>query len=298
MINPQFIQKLKQVCEFDKNVALKEKTTFRIGGKVPFFIKPMNSQEFIDAVRLCQDFRIKYVIMGAGSNVLAPDANIDFVVISTLGLNKCYINRLGFLYAEAGVRLADLVRFATNNELGGLEYLIGIPGTVGGAVVMNAGAFGSEIGNFVEYIDILENGRMVRLKKENLFWGYRHSTFTNSKKYAIIGVGFWLKKGRLDVITKRMQYAILLRAKTQKVGYPSAGSVFKKSGDLAPAYLIEQCGLKGYTVGGAQVSTVHSGYIVNLGYSTCQDVLKVIHYVRNKVKENFGVTLELEIIVL
>lgn len=298
MINPQFIQKLKQVCEFDKNVALKEKTTFRIGGKVPFFIEPMNSQEFIDAVRLCQNFRIKYVIMGAGSNVLAPDANIDFVVISTLGLNKCYINRLGFLYAEAGVRLADLVRFATNNELGGLEYLIGIPGTVGGAVVMNAGAFGSEICNFVEYIDILENGRMVRLKKENLFWGYRHSTFTNSKKYAIIGVGFWLKKERLDVITKRMQYAILLRAKTQKVGYPSAGSVFKKSGDLAPAFLIEQCGLKGYTVGGAQVSTVHSGYIVNLGYSTCQDVLKVIHYVRNKVKENFGVTLELEIIVL
>lgn len=294
----QFFDELGAICEFERNVPLKIKTTFCIGGKTKAFITPANRQEFCDVILLCNKHFIKYEILGAGSNVLVSDKNLDFVVISTLKLRSCYINDLGFVYAEAGVRLSELIRFLLKNNLAGLEYLVGVPGSVGGAVVMNAGAFGTEIAEFIEYVDVWSNDKVIRLQRKNLFFEYRRSVFTNNKMYAIIGVGFLFKKDSTSNILARMKYAIEVRSKTQNVGFPSAGSIFKKTSELAPAYMIQECGLKGYRCGGAQVSKIHSGYIVNLGSATCQDVLKVVHYVREKVRAKFNVDLELEIILL
>lgn len=279
-------------------MALSEKTTFRIGGVTPAFVTPNNRVQLIKVLRLCKAFKVNYQILGAGSNVLISDEALKYVVISTEKLKNCYINRLGFVYAEAGLRLSQLINFATQNGLGGLEYLIGIPGSIGGAVTMNAGAFGVEIGNFVEYVDVFDGVKVVRLRREKLFFEYRHSIFTNSKKYVIIGVGFWLTKDSAEKILARTQYAIQARISTQKVGFASAGSVFRKTTELAPAYMIEACGLKGETIGGAQVSKIHSGFIINLGSATCQDVIKLIELVRKTVMDKFGVSLKLEIILL
>jgi len=298
MITNKFWKELERICEFARDVPLCDKTTFRIGGVTPAFITPNNRVQLCDVLRLCRKSKVDYRILGAGSNVLVRDDGIKFVVISTERLTKCYINRLGFVYAEAGLKLSRLIAFATQNGLSGLEYLVGIPGSVGGAVTMNAGAFGVEIGEFVEYVDIFNGEKIIRLRRDKLFFEYRHSTFTNSEKYVIIGVGFWLTKDSGDKITARTQYAVQARLSTQKVGFSSAGSVFRKTTTLAPAYMIEACGLKGETVGGAQVSQVHSGYIVNLGKATCQDVLNLIELVKKAVREKFDANLELEIILL
>ena len=298
MITNKFWRELDKMCDFTRDVAMKDKTTIKIGGITPAYITPSNRTEFCKVIELCGACNVDYRLLGVGSNVLVRDGAVKYVVISTERLNKCYINRLGFVYAEAGLRLSKFIQFATKNGLAGLEYLIGVPGSVGGAVVMNAGAFGVEIGKFVEYVDVWDGTKVTILDKDKLFFEYRHSIFTNSKKYAIIGVGFWLTKDSSDSIFRRTQYAIQARADTQRVGFPSAGSVFRKTTELAPAYMIEECELKGKTVGGAQVSEIHSGYIVNLGSATCQDVIKLIELVRKTVGEKFGATLELEIIML
>ncbi len=298
MITKKFWRELDKICDYERDVPLKDKTTILIGGVTPAFIRPSDRAQFCRVIKLCKDSNVDYHILGAGSNVLFRDDGIKYVVIDSANLSKCYINRLGFVYAEAGIRLARLIQFCAKNGLSGLEYLIGIPASIGGAVTMNAGAFGVEIGKFVEYVDVWDGGKVIRLGKEKLFFQYRHSIFTNSKKYAIIGVGFWLNKDVTENILRRMQYTVQARLDTQRVGHASAGSVFKKTTDLAPAYMIEACGLKGATVGGAQVSQIHSGFIVNLGSATCQDVIKLIELVRNSVEEKFGVNLELEIIVI
>lgn len=298
MISAKFFKKLDKICEYERDVAMSTKTTFGIGGATPAFVTPTSRQQLLSVLQLCRTSRVDFVLIGAGSNMLFSDNETKFVVISTSRLTQCYINRLGFIYAEAGLRLAQFIQFAAKNGLSGLEYLIGVPGSIGGAVTMNAGAFGVEIGNFVEYVDVWDGHKVVRLDRQKLFFQYRHSIFTNSKKYAIIGVGFWLNRDTTERILTRMRYATLARADTQRVGYASAGSVFKKTTQLAPAYMIEACDLKGVTVGGAQVSTVHSGYIVNLGSATCQDVIKLIQLIRESVRAKFGVELELEIIVV
>lgn len=298
MITKKFWRELDKICDYQRDELLSEKTTIRIGGVTPALISPGERSQFCRVIKLCKSCNVDYHILGAGSNVLFGDDGIKYVVIDTAKLSKCYINRLGFVYAEAGLRLSKLIQFCAKNGLSGLEYLIGVPASIGGAVTMNAGAFGVEIARFVEYVDVWDGGKVVRLSKEKLFFEYRHSIFTNSKKYAIIGVGFWLNKDTTENILRRMHYAIQARLNTQKVGYASAGSVFKKTTELAPAYMIEACGLKGLTVGDAQVSQIHSGFIVNLGSATCQDVRKLIELVRNSVKKKFGVNLELEIIVI
>ncbi len=298
MIKNKFWRELDKICDFSRDVILKDKTTFKIGGVAPAFLTPKNSEGFCNVLDLCNQNRVKYEILGAGSNVLVRDEEIEYVVVSSLNLTNCYRNKLGVIYAEAGLKLSKLIQFATQNGLCGLEYLIGVPGSVGGAITMNAGAFGVEIGNYVEFVDVWDGSKITRLGRDKLLFEYRHSVFTNSKKYAIIGVGFEFKTDSSDRILARTRYAIQARADTQKVGYASAGSVFRKTSALAPAYMIQACGLKGKRIGDAQVSTVHSGYIVNLGSATCQDVIKLIELVCKTVETNFGVQLELEIILL
>ena len=297
MLDPLFVQKLTKVSKTEKNVDLSKKTTFKIGGVTPFFVSPASRTELVAVLDLCRQYKVNYRILGAGSNVLVRD-NVDFIVISTLKLKKTAIKSNGLVYAEAGAKLGEIIRLAANRGLSGIENLVGIPASIGGAVVMNAGAFGTQIGDCVLFVDVYYKGRIKRISLKNLFFEYRHSVFTKSKKYVIIGVALLLKKDSKVDVVERIRTTVFARSKSQKIGYPNAGSIFKKTSPLAPAYMIQQCGLKGFLIGSAQVSNIHSGFIINLGNSTCQDVIKVIHYVRRKVKQTFGVWLQLEIILL
>lgn len=297
-MNNELLTQILNICEVEQNVNLKDKTTFKIGGQVQVFAKPSTRQQLIKLLKFCTLNNIKYVILGAGSNVLCDDKNLNFIVISTLNLKQIFINEKGFVYAQSGVKLSQLATICANSSLSGLEWAVGIPGSIGGAVVMNAGAFGGEISNVVSYVDVWNGGKITRLKKEQLFFDYRHSVFTNSKKYVILGIGFLLKTDMLNEISKRIKFNIEKRRQTQNVGFPNAGSIFKKTTDLAPAFMIENAGLKGLKVGGAEVSKIHSGFIVNTSMATFDDVISLINKVQTSVYNKYNVTLQLEIILL
>ena len=287
-----------KVCPIERNKNLKEITSFKIGGIAPIFVKPRNLQELLDVLEICNKMNVKFICLGACTNVLINENLLNSVIISTLNLNKLSISKNGFVYCQAGVRLAKLVQLTAFNGLTGLEWAIGIPGSVGGAVFMNAGAFNGQISDNILFVEFWNGEKLVKLKKEELFFEYRSSIFTKSKNCVIINIGFSLKGDLPLLCQERIKEKILIRAKTQSVGYPSAGSVFKKTTELPPAFMIEQCGLKGLRVGGAEVSKVHSGYIVNVGNATFYDVLELIDLVRERVFEKYNVYLSLEIILI
>lgn len=293
------IEDLRSVCaSVLSDISLKSLTTFKIGGLAKFVVYPQNFTEYKALLHMCKEKCVEYYILGAGSNILADDGGFDGVIICTKKLNNISKNSPCRVRASCGVMLANLVRFCADNGLTGLEWAINIPGTVGGAVVMNAGAFGGEMAKIVESVTILNNGVPQVLENSKLFFNYRHSVFTNKKNYAIMEVVFKLKKEAKDQIALNTRQIICKRTLTQNVGYPSAGSVFRRENDLIPAKLIEECGLKGERVGDAMVSPVHSGYIVNLGKATCGQVLALIEKVKSRVHEKFNATMQCEIIHL
>lgn len=293
------VEELRAVCSSVlEDISFKSLTTFKIGGLAKYVAYPQNFVEFQNLMRFCDEHKLQYFILGAGSNILADDCGFDGVIICTKKLNSISKISPCRVRASCGVSMANLVRFCTEQSLTGLEWAVNIPGTVGGAVVMNAGAFGGEISNVVESVTVIQNGEIVELEKSKLFFDYRHSVFTNKKNCAIIEVVFKLKRATNEQITLNIRKIILERAQTQNVGFPSAGSVFRREKDTIPAKLIEDCGLKGERVGDAMVSPVHSGYIVNTGKATCGQVLALIEKVRKNVFEKYNKILKCEIIHL
>ena len=286
-----------KICPIERNKDLSKVTTFKIGGIAPIYAKPRTRQELIQLLSLCKEMNISFVILGAGSNVLIND-KIVYVIISTLNLNKFVITKNGLVLSQAGVRLSQLVQESAEKGFSGLEWAIGIPGSVGGAVVMNAGAFHGQISDSLLFVEYWNGEKVIRVKRNELFFEYRSSIFTNTKNCAIICVAFSLKKDFVPLCRERIREKISARVKTQSVGYPSAGSVFKRAKGLPPAFMIEQCNLKGLRVGGAEVSKIHSGYIVNTGNATFADVLELIDLVRERVFEKYNVYLSLEIILI
>ena len=284
----------ENVCSYVENVSLKQLTTIKIGGIASFVCYPKTVSELIKTKELCAKHKILPIILGNGSNVLILD-NFSGVVLSTKKLNSISFFSTSKVRVGAGVSLSVLCAECEKKGYYCLSPLSGIPGTVGGAVVMNAGAFCTEIAQFVDSVVVLNNGKVITLPKSQLFFDYRKSAFTNNQNCVILEVVFQLSKSTpsLNII----HYAHL-RHKTQNVGYPSMGSVFKRQGELIPAKLIESCGLKGTKIGGAMVSCVHSGFIVNTGGATSSDVMKLIELIRKRVKQKFGVWLELEIVIL
>ena len=289
-----FKDELSKICLCRENVDMKEVTTFKIGGRAKLVLYPNTVSQIKQCLDFCCKNKIKFIVLGACSNVLIKDEGIKDVVISTLYLDHFRVED-GNIICQAGKRLSQLVIFSSNLGLSGLEWAIGIPGSVGGAIFMNAGAFGGEIGNFVEWVEVWECGGIKKYKNLKKFFKYRFSPFTNGKNCVIISVCLKLIQMTSNYCKQIIKNYVIKRAETQKVGYPSAGSIFKANTPLAPAFMIEKCGLKGYSCGGAQVSRVHSGYIVNVGNATCADVLNLINHVKCKVFSSFGVDLELEI---
>lgn len=266
-------------------------TTFKTGGNADYLVIPQNKLEMIELLKL----DISKTIIGNGSNLLVKDGGIRGLVIKTTSL-KNYSVEDETIIAEAGILLSKLSNIAKDNSLTGLEFASGIPGTLGGAVMMNAGAYGGEISNVVyetEYADI--NGN-VYITNEHDF-GYRKSMFTNSE-FTILESKIKLAKGDKEEISIKMKELMKSRNEKQPVNMPSAGSTFKRPEGHFAGKLIEDAGLKGYKIGGAEVSTLHAGFIVNSGNATSKDILALIKHIQNKVKNEFGVDLEPEVRII
>ena len=287
-------------CAVKENVLLSDCTTFRTGGKIGAVITPDDENAAAFALECCEENGVKYLILGNGSNLLAPDGGFDGVAIRLTGKMKNieYLDD-GFIKCQAGATLASLSKFALEHSLTGLEFACGIPGTVGGAVFMNAGAYGGEINDVIVkayHID-LSDYSLGEFSKEELSLSYRHSAYSDGG-YLIFSALFKLEKGKREEIKAKMDDFLKRRNDKQPLDFPSAGSTFKRPEGYFAGALIEQCGLKGYTVGGAQVSEKHAGFVINAGGATSEDIIKVIRHVQSVVKEQTGVSLETEVKII
>lgn len=292
-------EELKKICPYSmQNISLKSLTTFKIGGIAKFVCYPQNLDEMKNLLNFCKVNKLEFSIIGSGSNILADDMGFDGVIICTKKLKNIENLGNGKVKVQSGTLLSELIQFAKNNGLMGLEWAVGIPATIGGAVVMNAGAYGGQISDICESVTILMDNELITLNKSKLFFDYRHSVFTNCKICVIISIVLRFKVSTIDEVTYKIRDNMLKRANTQNVGFASAGSVFKKTSEFAPAYMIEKCGLKGMRVGDAMVSTIHSGYIVNTGKATSGQVLALINKIKKAVKDKFNEELQMEIILL
>lgn len=285
----------KYDCRYKLDESLKNHTTFRIGGKCRIAVFINGEKVLGELVSYCRDNNVKYFILGNGSNIIADDKDFEGAVF-IIGNDFSRINyiRNGVVECEAGLMLSRLCVTVMKEGLTGLEFAYGIPGTVGGALYMNAGAYGGEMSDVVvsaDYLDI--DGKVKSISKENMDLSYRHSAFMKSGRI-ILRVRIKLKQGVIMDIEQKMEKLMNQRREKQPLNFPSAGSTFKRPQGAFAAALIEQCGLKGFSVGDAQVSEKHSGFVINKGEATFEDLMELVEKVKEKVKNDTGYELELE----
>ena len=288
-------QRLECACtnmELRENEPMSRHTSFHIGGPVRLMALPQSQEEAIAAVRAAREEGIEPFFLGNGSNLLVPDEGVDRFVIKTSLLRVCSVEGTT-VTAQSGVTLARLAAFARDHGLTGLEFAHGIPGTLGGAVTMNAGAYGGEMAQVVKCVTFLCADATV-CRTSNFDFGYRRSAFSDGSRM-ILEAQLELSLGDQAQITARMEQLAAQRQEKQPLEYPSAGSMFKRPEGYFAAALIDQCGLKGLRVGGAQVSEKHAGFVVNRGDATCKDVLCLVEKIRAAVLEQTGVKLEMEV---
>ncbi len=286
-------------CNILKDVQMSKYTTFKTGGTAPLFIEPESVEALSKVMKACSDENIKPFILGNGSNLLVADEGVSTVVIK-LGEAFNNIELIGddTIVCGAGLSLSKLCNFALDNSLTGLEFAFGIPGSCGGAAYMNAGAYGGEMKDvLIKCTHIDADGNLATRIGDELNLSYRHSAYTESDD-VIISLELKLKKGSRDDIRAKMNELIAKRRDKQPLEFPSAGSTFKRPEGYFAAALIEECGLKGKTIGGAQVSEKHSGFIINIGNATANDILSLISFVQKTVFEKKGVNLETEVKII
>ena len=286
-------------CEARKYEPLSKHTTFKIGGVADTYVKVTSLSKLSTILKECRESDIDYMIIGNGSNILASDDGYRGVVIRLDGdFRKIALVDDDTVYCGAGATLAALCKFALNNGLSGLEFAWGIPGSVGGAVFMNAGAYGGEMKDVVYSVNHLtKNGNPGRTEKDALQFGYRTSVYRQNNAI-ITGATLKLRKDNPEDIRARMDDYLGRRSSKQPLEYPSAGSVFKRPAGAYAGALIEQCGLKGHSHGGAQVSEKHAGFIINKANANANDVKSLIREVQTKVYDETGFNLECELIIL
>ena len=294
-----YIEELKNICgTVLLNEPMSLHTSFRTGGPAEVFIKAESTENIISAIDIAKKYNKQYIITGNGSNILVKDGGIDGIVIN-IGNEMSKIKCDGTkIYAQAGAMLSALATAAADEELTGLEFASGIPGTVGGAVFMNAGAYDGEIKDVIEYADVIDSeGNIHRLIKDELELSYRHSVIAE-KNMIVVGAMFNLNKGIKKDITDKMADFAKRRRDKQPLNYPSAGSTFKRPEGYFAGKLIEDSGLKGKTIGGAQVSEKHAGFVVNIGNATSGDIITLMEFCIETVYNKFGVKLEPEVRIL
>ena len=281
--------------EIKLNECMKNHTSFKIGGNADFFVSVKDLTELKKVILKSKELQLPYFILGKGSNLLVSDKGIEGVVISLLNLNKIEVSG-DQITAFAGANLAAVCLSALENELSGMEFAYGIPGSIGGALYMNAGAYGGEMSQIVsEALCIDKDGNQQVIPLEDMSLGYRTSVFKTNENI-IISVNLKLHKGNKKSIKEKMDDFFLRRKTKQPLEYPSAGSTFKRPQGHFAGALIEKNGLKGYSVGGAMVSKKHAGFVINYNNATSEDVKKLVNDIKQKVYENDGIELEPEVI--
>ena len=294
-------KRLEEGCpglELREDEPMSRHTTFRIGGPAALMALPRTVGEAKAAVKAARALEVEPFFLGNGSNLLAADGGYPGFVVKLAGDFDQIREVNRGLEAGSAVLLSRLSNALLGRGLTGLEFAGGIPGSVGGAVTMNAGAYGGEMAQVMEFVNVLTNdGTIQTFSKEECQFGYRKSIFSGSD-YLILEAIFSLEPGDPEVIRARMEELAAKRREKQPLEYPSAGSMFKRPPGHFAAALIDQCGLKGLTVGGAQVSEKHAGFVVNRGGATCGDVLALVDQVKEEVLRQTGVELEMEVKVL
>ena len=289
------LKKFLKPDQFIFDAPMSEHTTFKIGGTADVLIFPSTLEEVVELVKIIADSKIPLTIIGNGSNVLVRDKGIRGAVIKFNGKFAQIKRDDAKLIVGAGAKLKDVSNFAADNGLTGIEFAVGIPGSIGGAVYMNAGAYGGEMKNVVSKVRaVSRTGDCMEFNVEALDLGYRRSIF-QLNGYAICEIELQLSKGDIEQIRHDMDDFTQRRESKQPLEYPSAGSTFKRPEGYFAGTLIDKTGLKGLRVGDAMVSTKHAGFVVNVGHATAADVLNLIEEVKRRVQEAHGVTLNPEV---
>lgn len=279
---------------------MKKHTSFKIGGNADYFIKVNSKEELILAIKYAKEKEIPITIIGNGSNLLVKDKGIRGLVIK-IDIQNLKIEKLenqAVVTVGAGYKMMPLAIKLMNEEISGFEELSGIPGTIGGAIYMNAGAYGKEIRDLIlstKCIDL--EGNIFELSNEEQKFNYRDSIF-NKKDYIVLETTLKLKYGKKQEINNKMKEYLNQRKEKQPLEYPTAGSSFKRKDGIITAKLIDECGLKGYKIGGAKISEKHAGFIINYDNATAKDVLDLIKYVKEKVYEKYGIKIEEEVKII
>lgn len=289
-----FLDKIS--VEYREGCSAKKLCSFRVGGEVALAIFPKRADQLISVLDHLRANKKRHVVLGRGSNVVFSDGRYEGAVVLTNGIDEINVegNRIK---AGAGATLFSVARRAEAESLCGFEFAHGIPGSVGGAVYMNAGAYGGEISGVLVECECYDAalGRTMILSKEECDFSYRHSAFQENKDLIVLSAVFSLEVGERDKIRARMDELRASRAEKQPLEYPSAGSTFKRPEGHFAGKLIEDCGLKGFSIGGAEVSQKHAGFLINKGDATGEDVRELVEQVQKTVFEKFSVSLECEI---
>lgn len=286
---------LKKFGNVEEEVDLKNYNTYRIGGIAKYLVSPTSFPDLIDLIKYLKENNVEHIFIGNGSNIVLNDAYFEGVVINFKNLSAYEVHNDGTIYAEAGASLPKVALASIDKSLKGLEFAVGIPGTLGGSIVGNAGAYNACLLDYVSEVTILNEQLEIKtLQHEEITYSYRTTMFKEKKNALILSAKIKLTPGdkhaSLDIVNDRKRR----RLETQPLEYPSAGSVFRNpEGDFA-GRLIEVCGLKGYQIGGARVSDKHANFIINYEDATSQDIYKLIHYVHDEVLAKTNVDLKIE----
>lgn len=285
-------------CDYSENEPMSRHTSFKIGGPADIFVRPASVDALALAVAKCLECEVPINVIGSGTNLLVSDLGVVGAVIFTGGLADVTNDGSEIIKCMAGAKVSRVCSIALENGLSGLEFAWGIPGSIGGAVYMNAGAYGGEMKNIVKQCTyITRSGELITLENKDIKFGYRSSVF-HTNGGIIVSAVLALSYGDKNEIREKMDDLIGRRKEKQPLEFPSAGSTFKRPEGYFAGTLIEQCGLKGFSVGGAAVSEKHAGFVINKGGATCDDVLRLVDIIKQRVFDETGVSLECEIKML
>ena len=280
--------------KIEKDISLSTLTTYKTGGIAKLVVYPNNINNLKQLLKLIHKHNIKYFILGKGSNTLFSDKEFNGVIIKLDKLNNFEIKETE-IYVESGMILSKLVQASIKNELTGLEFAIGIPGTIGGAIYMNAGAYGSKMSNIVKSVIVLDEKLQIEeIPLEKLKFDYRYSIFQANKNLICVAANIKLEHGNHDEIASKIKENLLKRKNSQPLEYPSAGSVFRNPEGNYAGKIIEELGLNGKNIGGAEISTKHANFIINKNNASSSDILNLIKLVQKEVKDKYKIDLKLE----
>ena len=281
-------------CEILENVNLKEYNTYRLEAFCKYMVLPKSVKELQEVINYCLHKDIKYFVLGNGSNVIL-DGTFDGIVINMKNLNGVELVSDTDIIAYSGIMMPKLVKFAVKNNLQGLEWASGIPGTLGGGIYGNCGAYNDDIYHYLKEIIVLHNGKIEHIKADKVFHGYRQTFFQGKRQYIIVAAHLKLIKGDSNQSQELINDRLKRRLASQPLTYPSAGSVFRNpSKEMPSGKLIEDVGLKNKSIGGALISPKHANFIVNNGNATAKDVISLIELIKKTIKENYSIDLVTE----